>query len=241
MVKLAPNYIMKLIAIRDQANVPSIGITVDPKSRGFKHPKHIHKGYRFNFGSVDTFDGLTQDEKNTVGLLLHSKAVVIDDDSPASKAAIAKIEAEIAEDKEREKRDTKRMKEPWTRAHKLQILGMGIALVIACSGWYHAAHQSPVYQKQIILKHDTEVLARHFAEIAIGFDADSEAKGDFFVHDLPWLKSVTDDLQKQGLDTSSVVNIYNDSQKSGKGVTSEVLNKIADALNSLAKQLPTSQ
>jgi|ERR1700677_2288886 len=146
---------MKLIAIRDLANVPSIGITVDSKSPGFKHPKHIHKGYRFDFGSTDIYEDLSPEERKTVGLLLDSKAVVVDDGSTGSKEAIAKVEAEIAEDKEREKRDKRTRREPWTRAHKLQLTAMGVALLIACYGWYRAAHQSPVYQQQIVLKHET--------------------------------------------------------------------------------------
>jgi len=61
------------------------------------------------------------------------------------------------------------------------------------------------------------------------------------VHDLPWLKSVTDDLQKQGLDASGVANIYDESQRKGTGVTSETLKKMSNELNRLAKQLPTSE
>jgi hypothetical protein len=243
-VKLVSIFAMKFVAIRDLANVPSIGITVDPKSPGFKHPKHIHKGYRFTFGSTDIFDDLPQSEKLTVSQLLVSKGVVIDDGSAASNAAIAKVEAEIAEDKEREKRDKRARREPWTRAHKLQTAALVVSIIVGCfgfAGWYHAAHQSPIYQQQIVLKHETESLAKYLARTAIGFDTNQEARADFQVHDLKWLHGVTDDLTKQGLSVDKAVEIYNESQRTGTGVTSETLKKLSDELNRLATQLPTPQ
>src|ERR1017187_3526579 len=132
---------MKLVAKRDFANVPSLGLTIDPKTPGFKHPKHVHKGYRFEIGTSPTFDGLNDAEKKIVAELKVSHAVA----DASDLAACAKIDEEVADDKKLEKRDKHARREPWTRGHKLQIAGMGIALFIACLGWYRAAHQSPVY------------------------------------------------------------------------------------------------
>jgi hypothetical protein len=100
--------------------------------------------------------------------------------------------------------------------------------------------QSSVYQQQIALKHETEVLAKYLSKIAVDFDKDQELQSDFRAHDFAWLKSVTDDLQKQGLNTGKVVDIYNKSQPFG-GTKGETIKKMADELNVLANQLPTPQ
>ena len=132
---------MKLVAIRDLANVPKIGITVNPKSKGYKHPNQIHKGYRFTFGSSNVFDELTPDEKEVVALLVTSNGAVIDDGSETSIAAIAKIEAEIAEDKVREKRDRKcikREENKLTFDRRLAIWGIIVGLLAIAVALYIA-------------------------------------------------------------------------------------------------------
>lgn len=132
---------MKLVAIRDLANVPKIGITVDPKSRGFRHANHIHKGYRFTFGSSDAFDNLTASEKEVVALLVTSNGVVVDDGSQASIAAIAKAEAEIAADIAREKRDKRARQVAWLKSHALQIVAILVTIIIALISWGILLHQ----------------------------------------------------------------------------------------------------
>jgi hypothetical protein len=235
---------MKLVAIRDLYNGSSIGITVDPKSPGFKHANQIHKGYRFTFGGSDVLDDLPPSEKAVVSELVSSKGVVIDDGSAESNAAIAKIEAEIAEDTTRERQAKFAKKEPWTRAHKLQTAALIVSIIVgivALSGWYRAAHQSPLYPQQISLKHETESLANYLSKTSIGFDTNQEARMDFQVHDLKWMQDVTFELTKQGLSIDKAVEIYNESQRTGKGVTSETLIKLSKELMNLANQLPTSQ
>lgn len=133
-------------------------------------------------------------------------------------------------------------------------LAFGISLAVFCimlitSSIYlqlvqsrqQMVQSSPVYQQQIALKHETEVLAKYLSKISIDFDKNQELRADFTVHDFGWLKVVTDDLTKQGLSVDNVVEIYNNSQRTGTGVKSETLKKMSDELNRLAAQLPISQ
>ena len=239
-MKLVSDLAMKFVTKRDFSNAPLLGLTINPKSPGFKHPNHVHKGYRFEIGTAEHFEDLNDAEKNIVSQLVASLAVVEASDT----AAVTKIDAEIAEEKEREKRDKRAKREPWTRAHKLQTAALVVSItagIIGFAGWYHAAHQSPVYQQQIVLKHETEVLSQYLSKSAVDFDKDEEIRSDFTAHDFPWLKAVTDDLTKQGLSVDNLVKIYNESQRSGTGVTSETLKKMSDELHKLANQLPNAQ
>jgi hypothetical protein len=84
---------MKLVAIRDFANVRALGLTVDPKSSGFKHTNHVHKGYRFEIGKGDIFNDLPTPDRTVISQLIVSKAALIDND--ANKPLIAKVDAEV--------------------------------------------------------------------------------------------------------------------------------------------------
>jgi hypothetical protein len=57
-----------------------------------------------------------------------------------------KIQAEVIAEKKREKRDMKRMKEPWTRAHKLQVIlaiaSMLVAFWLALGRRDHQSHST---------------------------------------------------------------------------------------------------
>jgi len=234
---------MKLVTKRDFANVPRLGLTIDPKVPGFKHPNHVHKGYRFEIGTAEKFDDLSDDDKKLVAELMVSQATV----AAADTAEVAKIDAEVATDREREKQNNLALKrakrEPWTRAHKLQIAALSVSIVAAIigfSGWYHAAHQSPIYHQQIELQHETRVLAKYLSKISVDFDKDQMARADFASHDFVWVKEVTDNLTKEGLDVSPVVDIYDKAQQTG-GLKGETLKEMSDQLTKLANQLPNTE
>jgi hypothetical protein len=101
---------MKFVIKRDTVNPPWLEVTIDPKTPGFKHQNHFHKGCRFSIGQADTIAELSDSDRLKVERLNQGQCVVIDDGSPKSNAAIAQIDAEVkteieqlrrAEEKER--------------------------------------------------------------------------------------------------------------------------------------------
>lgn len=105
-----------------------------------------------------------------------------------------------------------------------------------------AKQQSPVYQQQITLKHETEMLAKWLRVVSPRLDAtppDFELRSEFMPsgYGVQRLNSVADDLLKQGIEVTNVVRMFRDAQSSG-GVKGETLREIADELKRLASQLP---
>ena len=92
---------MKLVARKDFANVPALGLKLNEKTEGFIHENHVHKGHRFEVGSTDIFDDLKETEKVIVAQLMVSKSAVINNDS--NKHVIAKIDAEAKIERAAEK------------------------------------------------------------------------------------------------------------------------------------------
>ena len=145
-------------------------------------------------------------------------------------------------------------KESAMKASRLKSLFFGISLAVFCialiaasvriqltQSRQQAIQSSLHYQQQMALKYEIESLAKYLSKTAIDFDKNQEAQADFQGHDLKWLQSVTFDLTRQGLSIDKVKEIYDESQRTGRGATSETLKKMSDELNKLAAQLPTSQ
>lgn len=88
---------MKLVAIKDFANVRALGLTIPEGEEGFKHAGHVHKGYRFSIGSTEIYDDLKAIEKENVGQLLHARCAILDDKDNAK--VIAKLDAEVAKER----------------------------------------------------------------------------------------------------------------------------------------------
>lgn len=63
-----------------------------------------------------------------------------------------RIQAEVIAEKKREAQDRKRMKEPWTRAHKLQVIlaiaGMLVAVWLALGRRDHQSYSTPAVPPQ---------------------------------------------------------------------------------------------
>jgi hypothetical protein len=122
---------MKLVANKSFANNTKPPIELDWYVKGADGKplkNHIHKGARFAIGTADEFDNLTPDEKITVSQLMVSYSVVAASDA----AAVAKIDAEIAEDKARDKRDRQRVwreQHRWTFDRRLVLYGILIAII----------------------------------------------------------------------------------------------------------------
>jgi hypothetical protein len=109
---------MKLVACKNFANVPSLGLKVNPEDVGFVHPLHVHKGYRFDigtgkiYGDSKTQTDLTQPERTLIAQLIVSKSAVIDDGSSESKAVIARIDAEVAVERKADAAAAKVLSQP---------------------------------------------------------------------------------------------------------------------------------
>jgi hypothetical protein len=86
---------MKLVARRDFANVPKLGLKLTDGTKGFVHAGHVHKGHRFEVGTSDIFEDLKVEDQATVAQLIGSRCAVYDVD--ANKAVLAKIDAEVSE------------------------------------------------------------------------------------------------------------------------------------------------
>jgi hypothetical protein len=96
---------MKLVCKDDFFNTPDLGIKlVDTKGEPlpsvnkdlFRHANHVHKGHRFEIGTGETYNDLSNEQKEQVGLLLRLKKAVIDNDENAKLGTIKQIDAEAA-------------------------------------------------------------------------------------------------------------------------------------------------
>jgi ABC-type branched-subunit amino acid transport system ATPase component len=84
---------MKLVAIKDFANVKPLGLTIPETADGFVHANHVHTGFRFTIGKSEVFDDLTVPEQVTVAQLIRSKSAIIENDK--NKELIAKVDAQV--------------------------------------------------------------------------------------------------------------------------------------------------
>lgn len=110
-------------------------------------------------------------------------------------------------------------------------LTFGVALLIFCIGYIavmvrlelvQARQQSPVYQRQIELKHDTETFAKWIYTFAPELDktpTDWEAQSAFSGsgYGVQRLNSITERLIEQGLDMKNLVRVFNPNSDMGKG------------------------
>lgn len=82
---------MKLVAIKNFANVPSLGL--DPEEHNLIHKDHVHKGCRFAVGRSEVFKELNETQKSTVTQLVTSGSAVVDCKDNAE--IIARIDKEV--------------------------------------------------------------------------------------------------------------------------------------------------
>lgn len=97
---------MKFVASRDFANVSGLGLSgftgPDGKELKTPHPLHVPKGARFSIGNQETVNDLSSTDKLKVVQLLPTggaNCAVFESD----KAAVAKIDREVAQDRSRAK------------------------------------------------------------------------------------------------------------------------------------------
>lgn len=91
---------MKFIAARDFAN-NNEDLRIEVKDA--IHPRHVHKGARFDIGRGERVSDLKGSEKEFIVQLVSAGCIVqVDNDNPASLARVREIEAEVIADKKRE-------------------------------------------------------------------------------------------------------------------------------------------
>src|SRR6266478_5767812 len=121
---------MRFVAVRDFRN--NCGLEI----KGALHPDHVHKGAVFSIGSASGFELLTQSQRSLVSQLRSAGCICDADDTERVKF----VRAEVATEQRREKRTKS---EPWTRAHRLQVAGIIVALLgILFYGSYRVSHPS---------------------------------------------------------------------------------------------------
>lgn len=81
---------MKLIATKDFANVPALGLSI----KDAQHPAHIHKGATFEIGKEATLGKLTKSEQELVATLIVSEVAGDASDEKLVKQINAEVEAE---------------------------------------------------------------------------------------------------------------------------------------------------
>ena len=69
---------MKLIAIQPFYNSKVLGVTVDPKSKGFVDKDIIHRGCKFSIGAADLEKDLQDHQKRQLSELLRNGQVMFD-------------------------------------------------------------------------------------------------------------------------------------------------------------------
>jgi hypothetical protein len=127
---------MRFVVSRGDTNNPEfLGIVIPPSTPGFKHVRMFPKGFRFEV--IDP---------EHIRRVKEGQFAIEDDGSPRSTAEIAKIDAEVAKDIERQKQEAialKRSKrEAWTRGHKLQVIAIVVGVVMVILGWMLFANRA---------------------------------------------------------------------------------------------------
>lgn len=85
---------MKFVAAKDFHNSKALGINLDPKAAGFRHPNHIHKGARFALGTSESYKELSPLQQEQAGTLLKHNCAVIDSKENAENGVIKGIDDE---------------------------------------------------------------------------------------------------------------------------------------------------
>jgi hypothetical protein len=98
---------MKLIATKDFANSPTTGITLSDA----QHKGHVHRGAQFSIGTVDSYDKLPKSDPNR---LLIAQLIVTGSAAIADKETVARVQAEVAAEDLRLKRDREAQPAPLT-------------------------------------------------------------------------------------------------------------------------------
>jgi len=83
--------------------------------KGALHPDHVHKSAVFSIGGDLPLERLTPSEQNLVSQLRSAECICDADDAERVRV----VGDEIATEEKREKRARK---EPWIRAHKIQVI-----------------------------------------------------------------------------------------------------------------------
>ena|SRR5581483_11579708 len=119
---------MKLIAAKDFYNSKSLGITIDPKDKLFRHANHVHKGARFSIGTSDNFKDLDAITQERVGTLLKYGCVVLVNQENESNGVIDTIEKEAKAEFEAHKQ----VLEP--RQTMAELIAAAVATALAEAG-----------------------------------------------------------------------------------------------------------
>jgi len=100
--------------------------------------------------------------------------------------------------------------------------------------------QDPRYQRQILLKHDAKGFAEQLSKFAADYDKNPNDNlvifGQIFQNRI---NEIATNLRNEDLDTMKLYQIGHEQSSNNK--QSEILKKMADEINRLANQLPTSQ
>ena len=93
---------MKFVAKTSIHNAPELSLKLDAKTPNFAHELNIPKGHRFEIApDAKSLKGIVkQDEKQLVSKLVMFDLVVVDDGTPESKDAIARIDADVKNENE---------------------------------------------------------------------------------------------------------------------------------------------
>jgi hypothetical protein len=136
--------VMRFVTTRATINPAWLGVTVSPKTPGFEHANQLPKGFRLEVTDPEHIDRVKGGD-----------FTILDDGSPKSAAAIAKIDAEVAAELKAQKemarkkraeaapKDTQWDKKPVGNV-TLMVIGGVIVLIIAAilahyfPHWFHS-------------------------------------------------------------------------------------------------------
>lgn len=88
---------MKFVAATDFHNAPELALDINTETKGFKHEKMVHKGHRFEIAAgANSLKAVTKEaDKLLISKLVLYGFAVVDDGTPESKDAIARIDADV--------------------------------------------------------------------------------------------------------------------------------------------------
>ena len=92
---------MKFVAKTSFHDAPELSLVIPETAPNFEHSQMIPKGHRFEIDpKAKSLGGVTKEsDKQLIAKLVMFDLVIVDDGSPESKDAIAKVDGEIQADK----------------------------------------------------------------------------------------------------------------------------------------------
>ena len=88
------------------------------------NPEHVHKGAIFDIGTAETLKGLAKEDQKTAELA--ARLIMAKCAEPATPETIARVEAELEQERKRAERENKA-----NAAAKLQAVGIGFQELLA--------------------------------------------------------------------------------------------------------------